>query len=61
MEEDVLLFTDAEPTYLSDRIVWWGPFHYLPFDVVGDIVPDERPDILTESGSCVVLIHSVEY
>ena len=26
---------------------------------MGDVVPYERPDILTESGACVVLIHSV--
>ena len=26
---------------------------------MGDVVPYERPDILTEGGSCVVHIHSV--
>ena len=60
VKEEMLLFTNAEPTYLSDRIVWWGPLHNLPFDVVGDVVPYKRPDILTEGGACVVLIHSVD-
>ena len=27
---------------------------------MGDVVPYERPDILTEGGACVVLIHSVD-
>ena len=56
MKEDVLLFTDAEPTHLGDRIVGCSSLYYLPFDVVGDVVPYERPDILTESSACVVLI-----
>ena len=56
MKEDVLLFTDAEPTHLGDGIVGCSSLDNLPFDVVGDVVPYERPDILTESGSSVVLI-----
>ena len=27
---------------------------------MGDVVPYKRPDILTEGGACVVLIHSVD-
>ena len=59
MKEDVLLFADAEPTHLGDGIVGCSSLNYLPFDVVGDVVPYERPNILTESSACVVLIHSV--
>ena len=59
MKEDVLLFADAEPTHLGDGIVGCSSLNYLPFDVVGDVVPYERPNILTESSACVVLIPCV--
>ena len=60
MKEDVLLFTDAEPTNLGDRIVGCSSLNNPPVDDVGDVIPYERPDILTESGSCVVLILCVD-
>ena len=59
MKEDVLLLTDTEPANFCDGIEGCSSFHYLPFDIVGDVVPDERPDIFTEGGACVLLILSV--
>ena len=59
MKEDVLLLTDTEPANFCDGIEGCSSFHYLPFDIVGGVVPDERPDIFTEGGACVLLILSV--
>ena len=54
-----MLFTDTEPANFCDGIEGCSYFHYLPFDIVGGVVPDERPDIFTEGGACVLLILSV--
>ena len=54
MKEDVLLFTDTEPANFCDGIEGCSSFH--PFDIVGGVVPYERPDIFTEGGACVLLI-----
>ena len=56
----MLLFTDAEPTDLGDRIVGCSSLDNIPIDVKRDTVFDEFPDIFTESSSCVVLIQSVD-
>ena len=56
----MLLFTDAEPTDLGDRIVGCSSLYNIPVDVKRDIVFDEFSDIFTESGACVVLILSVD-
>ena len=56
----MLLFTDAEPTDLGDRIVGCSSLYNIPVDVKRDIVFDEFSYIFTESGSCVVLILSVD-
>ena len=56
----MLLFTDAEPTDLGDRIVGCSSLYNIPVDVKRDIVFDEFSDIFTESGPCVVLILSVD-
>ena len=52
----MLLFTDAEPTNLGDRIVGCSSLDNIPVDVERDIVFDELSDILTECGACVGLI-----
>ena len=49
-------FTDAEPANFCDGIEGCSFFHYLPFDIVGGIVPAERPDTFTEGGACVLPI-----
>ena len=54
--EDVLLLTDTEPANSCDGIEECSSFHYLPFDIVGGIVPAERPDTFTEGGACVLPI-----
>ena len=54
--KDVLLLTDTEPANSCDGIEGCGSFHYLPFDIVGGIVPAKRPDTLTEGGACVLPI-----
>ena len=56
----MVFFTDAEPTNLCDGIVGGSSFYNIPVDVKRDIVFDEFSDIFTESGSCVVLILSVD-
>ena len=56
----MLLFSDAEPTDLGDRIVGCSSLYNIPVDVERDIVFDEFSDIFTESSSCVVLIQSVD-
>ena len=56
----MLLFTDAEPTDLGDRIVGCSSLYNIPVDVKRDIAFDEFSDILTESGPCVVHILSVD-
>ena len=60
MKEDVLLLTDTEPANFCDGIEGCSSFHYLPFDIVGGVVPYERPDIFTEGGACVVQVHIVD-
>ena len=52
----MVFFTDAEPTNLCDGIVGGSSFNYIPFDVIGNVVPSELPDILTECGPLVLLI-----
>ena len=47
----MLLFTDAEPTDLGDRIVGCSSLYNIPVDVERDIVFDEFSDIFTESGA----------
>ena len=54
-----MLLTDTEPADFCDGIEGCSSFHYLPFDIVGGVVPYERPDIFTEGGACVLLILSV--
>ena len=56
----MLLFTDAEPTNLGDRIVGCSSLNNIPVDVERDTVFYEFPDIFTESGAFVVLILSVD-
>ena len=56
----MLLFSDAEPTDLGDRIVGCSSLYNIPVDVERDIVFDEFPDILTQSGPCVGLILGVD-
>ena len=56
----MLLFSDAEPTDLGDRIVGCSSLYNIPVDVKRDIVFDEFSDIFTKSSSCVVLIQSVD-
>ena len=56
MKEDVVLFSNAESAYLSDRVERCSSLDHLPFDVVGDVVPLELSDICTECGSFVILI-----
>ena len=56
----MLLFTDAEPTNLGDRIVGCSSLYNIPVDVERDIVFDEFSDIFTKSSPCVVLIQSVD-
>ena len=56
----MLLFTDAEPTNLGDRIVGCSSLDNIPVDVERNIFFYEFPDIFTESGACVVLILSVD-
>ena len=50
-KEDVLLLTDTEPANSWDGIEGCSSFHYLPFDIVEGVVPDERPDIFTGVGA----------
>ena len=52
--KDVLLLTDTEPANSCNGIEGCSSFHYLTFDIVGGIVPAERPDTLTEGGACVL-------
>ena len=59
MKEDVAFFTDTEPANFCDGVVGGSSFHNLPFDVMGNIVPDEFPDIGTECGPLVILIQCV--
>ena len=54
-----MLLTDTEPANFCDGNEGCSSFHYLPFDIVGGVVPFERPDIFTEGGACVLLILSV--
>ena len=56
----MLLFTDAEPTNLGDRIVGCSSLNNIPVDVERDTVFYEFPDIFTESCAFVVLILSVD-
>ena len=56
----MLLFTDAEPTNLGDRIVGCSSLDNIPVDVERNIVFYEFPDIFTESGAFVLLILSVD-
>ena len=56
----MVFFTDAEPTNLCDGIVGGSSFNYIPFDVIGNVVPSELPDILTECGPLVLLIQCVD-
>ena len=57
--EDVLLLTDTEPANSCDGIEGCSYFHYLPFDIVGGVVPEEGPDIFTGVDACVLLILGV--
>ena len=56
----MVFFTDAEPTNLCDGIVGGSSFNYIPFDVIGNVVPSELPDILTECGPLVLLIQCID-
>ena len=47
MKEDVAFFTDTEPANFCDGVVGGSSFYNLPFDVMGNVVPDEFPDIGT--------------
>ena len=60
MKEDVLFFTYTESANLCDGVVGSSSFHNIPVDVERDIVFDEFPDILTQSGPCVGLILGVD-
>ena len=60
MKEDVQFFTNTESANFCDWIVGCSSFYYFPFDVVGDVVPFETPDISTECSPFVVLISSVD-
>ena len=53
------LFTDAESANFGDGIVGRSSFNNIPFDVVGYVILYETPDISTESGPLLLLIHSV--
>ena len=55
-----MLLTDTEPANSCDRIEGCSYFHYLPFDIVGGVVPEEGPDIFTGVDACVLLILSVD-
>ena len=46
------LFINTESANFGDGIVGCSSLYNLPFDVVGDVVPFESPDINT----CMVLI-----
>ena len=59
VKEDVKFFADTEPANFSDGIVGGSSFYNLPFDVVGNVVPNEFPNIGTECGSLVFLIQCV--
>ena len=59
MKEDVAFFTDTEPANFCDGVVGGSSFYNLPFDVMGNVVPDEFPDIGTECGPLVFLIQCV--
>ena len=60
MKEDVLFFTYTESANFCDGIVGSSSFDNIPVDVERDVVFDELPDILTESGACVGLILGVD-
>ena len=60
MKEDVKLFTYTEPANFCDGVVGCSSFDNLPFDVVGDAAPNETPDMCTECGPLMILIHSVD-
>ena len=52
-------FTDTEPANFCDGVVGGSSFDNLPFDVMGNVVPDEFSDIGTECGPLVILIQCV--
>ena len=60
MKEDVKFFTNTEPANFCGWIEWGSSLDNIPFHGVGDTVSDEFSDILTECGSCVGLIQSVD-
>ena len=60
VKEDVKLFTNTEPANFCSWIEWCSSFDNIPVDVERDVVFDELPDILTESGACVGLILGVD-
>ena len=60
MKEDVEFFTNTESANFCGWIEWCSSLDNIPVDVERDIVFDEFPDILTQSGPCVGLILGVD-
>ena len=60
MKEDVYLFTNAESANFGDGIPGCSSLDYIPFDIVGYVVPNETSDIGTECGPLVILIQCID-